>query len=391
MIEPQLDACFRQPHAKIAQRLGEFLLARNAAREIELAADLRRGIEQGHVVAALGGSQRARHAGRTGADDGDLAPCRGRLEDQLGFATRVRIDQAGRRLALEYLVEARLVAADAGVDFVGASVRRLGDKVGVGEEWTRHRHHVGVAAREDRFGGGGIVDAVGRDQRNFHRALQPPRHPGEGGARHHRRDRRDARLVPADAGVDDRRTGGFDRLRQRDDLVPRAAAFDQIQHRQAVDDDEVRADRFAGATHDRDREADAVEKRAAPVVVAQIRLRRDELVDQVALRAHDLDAVVAGALRERRAARVRRDGPAHAPSGQRTRAKRRDRRLERRRRDGERMVGVAAAVQDLHRDPAAGGVHGFGHRAMLRDLPGERELRMVRIDPSAEVRARCLR
>ena len=50
MIEPQLDACFRQPHAKIPQRLGEFLLARNPAREIELAADLTGGLEQRHIV-----------------------------------------------------------------------------------------------------------------------------------------------------------------------------------------------------------------------------------------------------------------------------------------------------------------------------------------------------
>jgi hypothetical protein len=34
-------------------------------------------------------------------------------------------------------------------------------------------------------------------------------------------------------------------------------------------------------------------------VVALVGLRRDELVDQVALGAHDLDAVVAGLLRQR--------------------------------------------------------------------------------------------
>ena len=53
--------------------------------------------------------------------------------------------------------------------------------------------------------------------------------------------------------------------------------------------------------------ADAVLERAAPVVVAVVGARRDELVDQVALGAHDLDAVVAGALREHaRSARSRR-------------------------------------------------------------------------------------
>ena len=149
----------------------------------------------------------------------------------------------------------------------------------------------------------------------FDRAFHPPRDPGERGARHHRRDRRDARLVPADAGVDDRRAGGFDRLRQRDDLVPRAAAFDQIEHRQPIDDDEVRARplRACGRTISTGKRM-RFAKRAAPFVVAMIGLRRDELVDEVALRAHDLDAVVAGALREPRAARVVGDRLAHAPA-----------------------------------------------------------------------------
>src|ERR1700682_1040231 len=47
----------------------------------------------------------------------------------------------------------------------------------------------------------------------------------------------------------------FDRRRERDDFVPGTAAFDQIQHRQPVDDDEVAAHRLARAAHDGDRKA----------------------------------------------------------------------------------------------------------------------------------------
>ena len=108
--------------------------------------------------------------------------------------------------------------------------------------------------------------------------------------------------------------------------------------------------------HDLDREADPVREGAAPLVVAVVGARRDELVDQVALRAHDLDAVVAGALREARAADVVGDGLPHAPARQRARPEGRDRRAHRRRRDGQRVVGVAARVQDLQRDLAAGRV-----------------------------------
>jgi hypothetical protein len=53
-------------------------------------------------------------------------------------------------LAREDLVEARLVAADARVDLVRPVLGRLAHELRVGEERARHRHHVGVAAREHR-------------------------------------------------------------------------------------------------------------------------------------------------------------------------------------------------------------------------------------------------
>ena len=101
-------------------------------------------------------------------------------------------------------------------------------------------------------------------------------------------------------------------------------------------------------------------------------LRRDELIDEVTLGAHDLDPVVASPLREHRAAGVGGDGSAHAPTGERARTKRRDRRLERRGRDGQRVIRIAAGVQDLHPDLAAGRVHGVGDDAMLGHLPRKR-------------------
>ena len=54
-----------------------------------------------------------------------------------------------------------------------------------------------------------------------------------------------------------------------------------------------RPDRFARAAHDLDRQAHAVLAVAAPGVVALVGARGEELVDEVAFRAHDLDAVVA--------------------------------------------------------------------------------------------------
>src|SRR3546814_2663133 len=81
----------------------------------------------------------------------------------------------------------------------------------------RHRHHVGLSVGEDLLGDRRIVDAVGRAQRNADLAAHLLRDPCKCVARHRGRDGRDARLVPADAGVDDGRTGFLDRLRQFDD------------------------------------------------------------------------------------------------------------------------------------------------------------------------------
>src|SRR5213080_2963493 len=78
-------------------------------------------------------------------------------------------------------------------------------------------------------------------------ALQAARHPRKRRARHHRCNRRDACLVPADAAVDDRGPRRFNALRQYRDLVPGTAAFNQIEHRQPVNDDEFATHCFARA------------------------------------------------------------------------------------------------------------------------------------------------
>src|SRR5437764_7271606 len=151
-IEPHVDAELREPRPKITQRLGELLLTRDAPRQVELAADLRRSFEERHRVTAFRGGHRTRHAGGTGTDDGDLLARLGWGELEFGLATGVRIHQARGGLPLEDLVEARLVAADARIDFVGEPERCLAHELRIGEKRPRHRHHVSIATREQRLG-----------------------------------------------------------------------------------------------------------------------------------------------------------------------------------------------------------------------------------------------
>lgn len=236
----------------------------------------------------------------------------------------------------------------------------LGDEVGVGEHRAGHRDHVGGALGQQPFGDLGGVDAVGGDQRDRHLTHQPLGHPGVRAARHGGGDGGDAGLVPADAGVDDRGSGGLDGLGEGDHLVEGGAAGHQVQHGQPVDEDEVLADGLAHPADDLDGEAHAVLVRAAPAVGAVVGAGGDELVDEVALGAHDLDAVVSGLAGEAGGAHVVVDGALDLGVGQFARHVRADRGLERARGDQVGVVGVAAEVQDLQGDAAALAVHGVG-------------------------------
>ncbi len=354
--------------AVVAQGLVELFLSRNLLGDVELAAHVRTSFEQRHIVTTACGRRRSGQAGRASTHHGHaLLRChRFDLQDRLVAGTRVH--QARGDLAAEGVIQASLVAADAGVDLIGTAGRRLVDELGVGQQRTRHGHHVGAAFGQDLLAHFRRVDAVGRDQRDLDLALHLLRHPGKGTARHAGGNGRDAGFVPTDAGVDDGGASGFHRLSQLHHFVKGRAAFHQVQHGQAVDDDEVRAHTLTGAAHDLHREAHAVLVRAAPLVVTLVGARGDEFVDQVAFRAHDLHAVVAGLLGHGCAVRVVIDRAFHLVGGQRARRHRRNRCLDGAGADEARMVGIATKVQDLHGDLATGGVHGIGHHLVLGGL-----------------------
>ncbi len=204
------------------------------------------------------------------------------------------VHQATGQLAAKGVIQACLVAADAGVDFIATTSSSFIDEIRVGEERARHGHHVGIAFGQNLLGDFRGIDAVSGDQRNSYLPTQLGRDLAERRTRHLGGDGRNPRFVPADAGVDDRRTGLLDGLGQLHDLFPAAAAFHQIEHRQAEDNDEVRADRFAHPADDLYRQAHAVFVGAAPAVSAMVGVGRKELVNEITFGAHDLDAVVLG-------------------------------------------------------------------------------------------------
>ena len=199
----------------------------------------------------------------------------------------------------------------------------------------------------------GALMRVRGDHGNLYRFLDPPRRPREARARHRLRDGRDARLVPADAGAEDRRARFLDRSGELHRFGARQAAFHQVERGDAEHDDEIRARRGARLAHDFAGKAHAVLERAAPVVPALVGALREELRDQVALRAHDLDAVVTRRLCEHRAAHEVADRLPDFRRGQFARRVRIDAGLDRRGRNDPVVVAVTPGMQQLQHDAPA--------------------------------------
>ena len=171
--------------------------------------------------------------------------------------------------------------------------------------------------------------------------------------------------MPADTGVDDRRAGLFDGLGQLHDFFPDAAAFHQVEHRQAEDDNEVRAYGLAYTAHDFHRQAHAIFKAATPTVGAMVGVGGEELVDEVAFGTHDFDAVILGDLGQQRAGDKVLDLLFDALFIQFLGLERVDRCLDSARRHLLGAVGVTPGVEDLHADLATRVVHGLGDDLVL--------------------------
>ncbi|RMU33202.1 hypothetical protein ALP30_02732 [Pseudomonas syringae pv. primulae] len=171
--------------------------------------------------------------------------------------------------------------------------------------------------------------------------------------------------MPADAGVDQRRTRLLDRLGQLDDFLPGTAALHKVQHRQAKDDDEIRTYRFTHPGHDLDRQTHAVFIAATPAISAVVGVGGEELIDEITFRPHDFDAVIPGASGQGRTVDEVSDLLFDALFIQFARRERVDGGLNGARRNLLAAVGVATGMQYLQTDLAAGLMNRLSDDAML--------------------------
>ena len=136
--------------------------------------------------------------------------------------------------------------------------------------------------------------------------------------------------------------------------------------------------------HDLHRQPHPVLPAAAPLVGPPVGAGRQELVDEVPLRPHHLDAVVAGLARQRPAADEVADLPLHAGGAQLPRRERGDGRLDPRRRHRDGREAVAPAVEDLQRDLAPLGVDRVGDRAVGAGAGAGGQQRAERREPALD-------
>ena len=373
-------------HPEITQGLVKLFFAGYQLGNVELAANLTAGIEQCHLMAAFCSHRGKRQPGRAGTHDRDRLGRSGLHIGQFGFVTGAGIDQTRCQLAAEGVIKTGLVAADTGVDLISAVLGCLQNQVGICEERPGHGHHIGITLGQNLFGHVRHVDPVGGDQWNAHLPFQARRHLGKGPAGNRRGNGGHPGLVPADAGVDNGRTRLLDFLGQVHNLFPGAAILNQIQHGQTVDQDEVLSHPFTNPTDDFDRQANPVFVAATPTVGAVVGVGNNELVDEIAFRTHDLNAIITGSLRQCGAIRVVLDLLFNTCFIQLPGLEWVDRCLDGGRRYQLRRVGITASMENLHADLAIGCMDGVGDNPVLVGLLFGGHLGGVLEHPSFHVR-----
>ena len=192
--------------------------------------------------------------------------------------------------------------------------------------------------------------------------------------------------MPTDTRVEHRRACRLDGAGELRDFGPVLSLRYEVDERDAVDQDEILADRLAHPRDDLHRQLHALLVGAAPTILALVGVRHQELVDEVTLGTHHLDAVVPRLACERRAAHEGADLALDTRRTQRTGREGRDGRADARGRDQQRLVAVAPAVEDLQGDATAFAVHGLGDHAVIARRAMRGEPRSEGREPSLDVR-----
>ena len=368
--QPKRDAAHADHAHKVTKGFVKFFLAGNALGKVELAANFFGRFEQGHPVPAFGRDGCKGQTRWSCTHDRNVLNCDSWRDCDLRLPTGAGIDEAACQLAGECMVQAGLVAGDAGVDLILAALARLVDQIRVRKHRPCHRDDVCIAPRQHLFGDLRHVDAIARDHRDRQFLAQPPGHAGKGCTRDHGGDGRDKALMPAEMGGDHVDALRLEGLGKAHDLVPRHATLEHVHCRNPEHENEVWTDGLANSADDFHGEAHPVLPRAAPSVCALVGLFHEEGRNEIASGSYDLHPVIAGILGQPRAIGecsnllcdpVFTQFIGNMPS---------DPRLDRRWRHTIGGTGKRPRVKDLHDDlhVSVGSMHRLRNLSMHRDI-----------------------
>ncbi len=170
--------------------------------------------------------------------------------------------------------------------------------------------------------------------------------------------------MPANAGVYDGGARLLNGLAQRNDLIPGLPALNQVQHGQPVDNDEFRPHLLAYAPDNFHGQAHAILVGTAPLIRPLVGALTQELVDEIALGTHDLNAVITCKLCQLCSIDEVVDLAFNPLCGKRTGLEGTDRCLGGRGRNDQRLIAVTTRMQQLEADLPTGLMNRAGNVPM---------------------------
>ena len=304
-LEPDVDSVPQELTLEVPRDPAELVAAGRAQDQVDLASESVVALGERDVVATLREDGGRLHPGRSAAGN---QPARRRLRagqrarTEPSLAPGPRIHRARDRQALEDATDAALVAPDAMDDLVLPPLLDLVRELGIGDLGAGHRHHVGLAGGEDLLRERRVLDPADGEHGQADDGLDLGGQVDEVPVRHVRRLDRLEDVVVARGGdvhvVD--LALRLEGLRDPDRVVDVERARDEIRQADAHADDPVRSraaphlvDHLAG-------EPQPVVEGAAVLVLALVVERREELVEEVAVRDVHLRPVEAAFARQLR-------------------------------------------------------------------------------------------
>mmetsp|Transcript_11159 Transcript_11159/g.25021 ORF Transcript_11159/g.25021 Transcript_11159/m.25021 type:complete len:296 (+) Transcript_11159:463-1350(+) len=131
-----------QPVTEVANRFVELLLTGYALGHVELSADLAALVVQDDAMSNRCRGGRECHPRRSGTNDANGQPFfrgdRILLDGELRLVTGQRVDQTAGRPSDEGMIEAGLVAGDAGIDVIDITLAGLPNDIRIGKERSGH-------------------------------------------------------------------------------------------------------------------------------------------------------------------------------------------------------------------------------------------------------------